>query len=1008
MDAPAEGFTTVLHAELGEIHRSRVLQAAVENRNPVAATTADQPAQAKDRAEAFTRAHDAKLSGLAFSGGGIRSATFSLGVIQALAEQRLLGIFDYLSTVSGGGYIGSWLSAWLKRRGGITAVAEFLKQRGAEDGDRESEPSPLRFLRAYSNFLTPKLGLFSFDTWALVAIYLRNFLLNLTILISTFAAVLLIPRLLVHWFQVANAPKVYLALTGLSLLIGIAGIGFNLRRFSVSRWYGRPEWIRRFVVLPLVIGSFFGTLAMTTKIAKEGRLPEGEALRWIAERGSFYFFAWLAGWLLAYFFSKPKRKGEAATTADPSRGPKFWPFVWSTLAAALLVFGPLLFALRRLLERIVEEFGDGAAVISLVSGPPLILLALLLAGCVHVGLAGRSFSDDRREWISRVGGWLMVWMLVCWAVAAIALLSPYAIGGLWAKSTLGAGWLATTLFGVLGGKSSASGAPNQPSKLDPLLKIAPPVFVLGLLVAIATILHGQIDPKRQPPGKPAVSVGAEKPRIKILDGDGANLRAEIEPASAESSAALANEYLRRVSSGSNRLGVVAGVLVGLLGIALTLAWRVDVNEFSMHLFYRNRLTRCYLGASVDRRAKKANRFTGFSSEDDLPLASLRTRPFTPPVEPAAEAAPPDPPKPHVGPFHLVNTALNLVQGRNLAWQERKAASFVFSPLYSGFDLPRTAADDDEEQPEGISPREGVDTPRGLFRPTETYGQGISLGTAFAVSGAAASPNMGYHSSPALSFLLTVFDVRLGWWLGNPLKTDENIWKAPGPHFAFLPLLGELAGRTNDESKFVYLSDGGHFENLGIYELVKRRCRLIVVTDCGADSSLEFGDLGNAIRKCRNDLGVEIELDTRSIRPGKDGLSAAQFSIGDIRYDRVDGAGAPIGTLILIKPSISCDETADILDYKSRHPIFPQETTADQFFTESQFESYRKLGQSIGRRLFEPVVLSDPTLPDRVTRGGLEPLIQALRTTHPPAANPAGGRGRAIEAVEEVGAGSIPA
>src|SRR6185295_19799237 len=245
LEAPAEGFTTVLHAELAEIRRSRALQAGTEELPPAHESVAVPDTPPANRAEAFARAHEARLAGLAFSGGGIRSATFSLGVIQGLADLGLLGIFDYLSTVSGGGYIGSWLSAWANRRGGIDTVARFLKERGTEEdnGDRESEASPIRFLRAYSNFLTPKLGLFSFDTWALIAIYLRNFLLNLTILVSVFASVLLVPRLLVYWCHFANAPKVYLWLTGICLAGGIAGIGFNLRRFSAPRWYGTPKWI---------------------------------------------------------------------------------------------------------------------------------------------------------------------------------------------------------------------------------------------------------------------------------------------------------------------------------------------------------------------------------------------------------------------------------------------------------------------------------------------------------------------------------------------------------------------------------------------------------------------------------------------------------------------------------------------------------------------------------------------------------------------------------------------
>ena len=188
------------------------------------------------------------------------------------------------------------------------------------------------------------------------------------------------------------------------------------------------------------------------------------------------------------------------------------------------------------------------------------------------------------------------------------------------------------------------------------------------------------------------------------------------------------------------------------------------------------------------------------------------------------------------PFHIVNIALNLVSGANYAWQERKAAPFTVSPLHSG------------------SWYIG-------YRSSAKYGDpddGISLGTAVAISGAAASPNMGYHSSPAVSFLMTLFNVRLGWWLGNP-RADRSVWSEAGPIYMVAPLLQELFGLTNWDNPNIYLSDGGHFDNLGLYEMVLRRCRLIVVSDASADPNFEFFDLGMAIRKIRIDLGVEIEM-----------------------------------------------------------------------------------------------------------------------------------------------------
>ncbi len=118
----------------------------------------------------------------------------------------------------------------------------------------------------------------------------------------------------------------------------------------------------------------------------------------------------------------------------------------------------------------------------------------------------------------------------------------------------------------------------------------------------------------------------------------------------------------------------------------------------------------------------------------------------------------------------------------------------------------------------------------------------SLGTAVAISGAAASPNMGYHTSPPVAFLLTLFNVRMGWWLGNPRA--RYTWRYSSPRIGLIYMLGELFGTTSSSSDYVSLSDGGHFENLGIYELVRRRCRYIIVGDAEQDEDFKFGGLGS--------------------------------------------------------------------------------------------------------------------------------------------------------------------
>ena len=149
-----------------------------------------------DRESVLQRAHDSRLTGLAFSGGGIRSATFNLGVLQALADLQLLRKFHYLSTVSGGGYIGSWLVAWILRRGGnLEEISNSLRTAWRRYPGGES-PEEVRFLRRFSNYLTPKLGWFGADTWTVIAIYLRNMLLNLTALVAGLAFVLMLPRVI--------------------------------------------------------------------------------------------------------------------------------------------------------------------------------------------------------------------------------------------------------------------------------------------------------------------------------------------------------------------------------------------------------------------------------------------------------------------------------------------------------------------------------------------------------------------------------------------------------------------------------------------------------------------------------------------------------------------------------------------------------------------------------------------------------------------------------------------
>jgi hypothetical protein len=350
---------------------------------------------------------------------------------------------------------------------------------------------------------------------------------------------------------------------------------------------------------------------------------------------------------------------------------------------------------------------------------------------------------------------------------------------------------------------------------------------------------------------------------------------------------------------------------------------VNINEFSIHYLYRNRLVRCYLGATVKKR--NAQPFTGFAEADNFALASLQI-----PVN-SNDAR-------DGRPLPILNTSLNVVRGKELALQTRKARSFALTPIHGGFTRPFPCKRDWQA---AYAPTERLACKLPGFK------DGVTIGTAVAISGAAASPNMGSYSDPGLGFLMTLFDVRLGWWIGNPLGTG---WQNGSPRVGFACLLQELLGSTNDDSKYVYLSDGGHFENLAVYELVRRRCKLIIAGDASCDSEYTFGDLHNAVERCRTDFGVEIVLsDLQDIAPAANpeapGMrrSEAHFALGKIHYnpDRPEEDG----TIIYIKPALLESDPCDVLAYAQKDLTFPHDTTANQWFDEAHFENYRALGET---------------------------------------------------------------
>lgn len=860
---------------------------------------------------------------LCLSGGGIRSATFGLGVVQGLARRGLLGSFDFLSTVSGGGFLGGWLSSWIARRpGGVEAVEAALA--GAPETPLEPEPTPVYHLREYSRYLSPRFGLLSADTWTLVAIFLRNLLLNWMVLIPMLAAALLLPRLGVALAAMRVSAGAATAVLWGSLAAGVVAIAFivvnspsltsTARGRATSRWPPALQGQGAFLglcLLPLAVMALAATLAWYWMSA--GAVPSAlhfAWLDWLPFLGGGRLPSWAAfvlygaglhvgGFLLSRWWVRRAAPFElvAVLLSGALGGVLAWLAAW--LVAARLASGIAWIDPAEQQVTMVSALGRDLYV---CGAAPLLLVLFLLSVTVFVGISSKWTSDDDREWLARCAGWMLIWVVVRAFLSALVIFGPlvWFEAGRWTMGVVGGlAGLLTLLLGFrgdTGDRRKGRGEPRRPGERagGAALAVAAPLFALSILVGLSALTSFCLRFVAERFGHPM------EPTVGLVPHGFLNVVAHTP------------------------LSAICWVGVALLALGLSAGFFVDINRFSLHGAYRDRLIRAYLGASREPGTRRPNPFTGFDDQDNLELAALRGN----------------------RPLHVLNSALNLVHGRELAWQDRKAESFTFSTLHCGY--------------------------RGGYRSARDYGRTmagrrISLGTAVAVSGAAASPNMGSHSSPVVTFLLALFNVRLGWWLGNPGPAGNATYDTQGPREAPFALAAETFGLTSNERSYVYLSDGGHFENLGLYEMVLRRCRYIVACDCGQDAELQFQDLGNAISKIRIDLGVPIEFCSLPMRARPDlrGRSydpAAKpefpyYALARIRYSCVDAlpeagpstaaaADQVDGWLLYIKPSLNGTEPADVFHYAKTHPTFPHESTGNQLYSEAQFESYRALASHV--------------------------------------------------------------
>lgn len=366
------------------------------------------------------------------------------------------------------------------------------------------------------------------------------------------------------------------------------------------------------------------------------------------------------------------------------------------------------------------------------------------------------------------------------------------------------------------------------------------------------------------------------------------------------------------------LGVPAGVNLAILAAVLGF---MDPNQMGLHAFYKGRIARAYMGASNDGGGDAYYRLTEEQPGDDLRFAGRRT--------PTGHRAPSNEPHIHDGaPVHLVCCAANDLTSDPVATLNRGAVSATLSR--AGFSV----GDD--------------------WAPWHAQLGAPTLAHAATASGAAFNSLMGAYSvqfGPAVTFLMSALNLRLGLWLPHPrARVHGRRGKLLKRALVGLPFLKEMLGLARANGQDVHLSDGGHFENLGLYELIRRHCRYIVAADCGADPKVLFNDFGNLVRRVREDFGVDVRIDLSPLRPDpQTGLARQPMVAGDIHYPEGD-----TGILLLFKPTLTGSEPADVAQYRSRNPVFPHESTGDQFFDEAQWESYRRLGQHAAHSAFRAV------------------------------------------------------
>lgn len=917
------------------------------------------------------------LTGLTLSGGGMRSATFNLGVLQGLANCGVLRLVDYLSTVSGGGYIGACLSSLMltENQGALvfgTDNERFPFNAGAGnsqgikvfDLDQAGNPLPsteegenqqLKHLRAKGNFVTPRVGFFTRDTMRTGGLFFTGLVYTL----FTFLLVMFVLAAFHYWLVNWIVP-------------GIGGANI-----AIATPIPTPKYTTVVVLTPTAEPAPGGVTPAPTPEPEFRPTPTAISLGQAPNIAIFeipddvltiepdvrpqkgfppvYVWSFIPGFVLAviifgrlyYFFKKSDQQNKSRADIFSERLTQFGTnkktHKW----------------LRRLVmpqDRSTEEILDLFIL-------RLILILYLAIFVIFVALLATVFSDVPRKiywlWVPlafMLGGWLGT-------VAAFRFsFGNYRGWTLPFRSVIGA-YQAFCFFGVIASFLFAALAiPHYFQRPNLGLSVSGIVAVLSFLWAsnVANKLKDLDKPKVEDIGKKFIELRPwmQKSLLAILVGlllisVFVFFELLFEIYAYTWSARLFGLFA--TGAGGSVMWMVFGLMVGGFVLLFFLLRFVNWNKISPHYLYRDRLTDAFLRTEMTDKAHYVK-----TARDD---SDRRVKQLNPPGSTA--------------PYHLIVATLNLQGSRDLAHKDQRADHFIFSRFYCGS---RTTG----------------------YVKTEVYRDGlIKLARAMTISGAAASTAMGRITFFAQAFMMTILNARLGYWLVNPrkyqpileqkqtlearlatldshdpsrnsiireleaLQSQEDRLNNAESRTGWLAFLwDQLRGQPSARRNLVDLSDGAHTgDNNGLYPLLQRRCKIIVVGDAGCDPKFRFEDLSRVIRWAYLNDYIDIHINPEPLRPDeKTGFSATHFVVGKIDYPEIKKNGTVVlsketGYLLYLKPAMTDNgQEVSLRRYWRQHcqgdDQFPHQTTADQYYDEDQFEAYRRLGEISVRQAFE--------------------------------------------------------